>query len=363
MRFKKIIPGCVLAASVALGGLLPAAAQDLDLSHKRVTMIVPYGEGGGSTIHARLLVPPLSKELPGEPTILIRNIDGGGSVRGINEFNKIAEPDGVTVAAIGSGTFFQYLLEDPAVNYPLSEFKPILTSPCGLLVYARRDQGLGDDPVENIRKLMTMTPVYGGANATSSDLPALLSMDLLGLKPNYVFGLSNSESRAGFDRGEMTLNYDNMASYAGAVKPLIDDGTAVPLFTFGFENEAGEMVRDPMLPDVPTFLEVYEAIHGEPLSGTAYDVWKALFNVRVMASKMFVLPKDTPQPIVDTYSKAMEAALKSEALQSEQAHLVLGEYPQSTGAVAQRIFTAATSLNSEQKQWLKAWLKATHNVN
>ncbi|WEX10656.1 hypothetical protein [Chelativorans sp. AA-79] len=357
-RFIALMAGALLPALAATG----ASSQALDLSGERVTMIVPYGEGGGSTIHARLLTPALEKALPGEPTILIRNIDGGGSVRGINEFHKIAKPDGRTIASIGTGTFFQYLLEDPAVAYPLPEFKPFLTSPFGLLVYARKDQGLGDDPIENVKTLRELQPVYGGANATSSDLPALLSIDLLGIKPNYVFGLSNAESRSGFERGEFTLNYDNMASWAEAVKPMVDEGTAVPLFTFGFETENGEIVRDPMLPEIPTFLEVYKAVHGEPLTGPAYDVWKALFNIRVMGSKMFVLPVGTPQEIVDVYSDAMKQALASEALQSDQAKLVLGDYPQSTGKASQVIFEGATKFGAEQRQWLKNWLKETHQV-
>lgn len=362
MKLHKIFNCAVLALTLPLAGLLPATAQEFDLTDQRVTMIVPYGEGGGSTVHARLMVPELAKALPGSPTILIRNISGGGSVRGINEFHKIAEPDGITFASVGSGTFFQYLLEDSAVKYPLSEFKPFLTSPFGLLVYGRRDQGLGDDSVENIRTLITLDPIYGGANATSSDLPALLSLDLLGVKPRFVFGMSNSESRAGFDRGEITLNYDNMASYEGSVKPMIDDGSAVPLFTFGFENADGVIVRDPMLPDVPTFLELYEEIQGKPLDGVVYNVWKALFNIRVMGAKMYVLPTNTPQSIVDVYSNAMATALASDALTSDKARLVLGSYPQSTGADAQRIFDGATSLTDEQKQWLKAWLLETHQI-
>lgn len=356
------------AVAALVGTLLPvaaatgAAAQTTDLSGERIQMIVPYKEGGGSTVHARLLVPALEQALPGKPTILIRNIDGGGSVRGINEFHKIAKPDGLTIASVGTGTFFQYLLEDPAVNYPLPDFKPFLTSPFGLLVYARKE-GLGDDPIENVKKLMDSKIVYGGANATSSDLPVLVAIDLLGMKPNYVFGLSNSESRAGFERGEFTMNYDNMASWAKSVKPMVDEGVAVPLFTFGFENENGEIERDPMLPDVPTYLEVYEAIRGEKLSGPAYDVWKALFNIRVMGSKMFVLPVGTPDEIVATYSEAMKKALASDQLQSEQAKLVLGEYPQSTGAASQKIFEGATQLGEEQRAWLKKWLKDTHGVD
>ncbi len=118
-----------------------------------------------------------------------------------------------------------------------------------------------------------------------------------------------------------------------------------------------------MLPDVPTFLEMYEEIHGKPLTGIEYDVWKALFNVRVMGSKMLVLPKGTPQEIVDVYTKATEEALKGDILNSEQAKLVLSVYPQSTGAASQAVFDKGLGMGAEQQAWLRNWLKEVHDVD
>jgi tripartite-type tricarboxylate transporter receptor subunit TctC len=346
------------AAFVALSGSM---AQAVDFAGQRITMIIPYQEGSGSTIHGRLYAMALEKTLPGQPTIIIKNIDGGGSVRGINQFHKDAKPDGLTIAAIATGTFFQYILKDKAVAYPLPEFKPFLTSPFGLLAYARTDLGLGDDPVENVKKLIANPPVYGGSGPTSSDLPALYSFDLLGIKQQGVYGLSNAESRAGFERGEFNLKYDNAASWNEEVKPLVDEGVAKPIFTFGFEQD-GKIVRDPMLPDVPTFLELYEKVHGKPLTGIEYDVWKALFNVRVMGSKMLVLPQGTPQEIVDVYSKAAEAALKTDVLQSPQAKLVLSVYPQSVGTASEAVFKGGLGMTEEQQAWLRKWLLDRHGI-
>jgi tripartite-type tricarboxylate transporter receptor subunit TctC len=289
-------------------------------------------------------------------------VPGAGSVVGINEFNREANTDGTSIASLGTGTFFQYLLQDASVEYDLTEFKPFLTSPFGLVIYARKDLGLTGEPIEDVRRLTEMTPVYGGANATSSDLPALLSMDLLGIEANYLFGLSNAEAQAGFDRGELHLNYDNMASWANSVKPMVDEGIAVPLYTFGFENEDGEIVRDPMVPELPTFLEVYEAIHNEPLTGEAYDVWKTLFNIRVMGSKMLTLPPGTPDDVYQMYVDAMRAALDGERLNSEQAEAVTGPYQQTVGEAAIATLQAAATMQPEQREWLNTWLRETHGV-
>ena len=117
-----------------------------------------------------------------------------------------------------------------------------------------------------------------------------------------------------------------------------------------------------MIPDVPTFLELYESIKGKPLQGIEYDVWKALFNVRVMGSKMLVLPPGTPQEIVDVYSKASEEALKSEILNSAQAKLVLSVYPQSVGAASDAVFKGGLAMNDEQRGFLRKWLQDVHDV-
>ncbi|MBB5703693.1 tripartite-type tricarboxylate transporter receptor subunit TctC [Ochrobactrum daejeonense] len=349
------------AAGVTSLMIANAASAQEDFSGKRINMIIPYQEGSGSTIHGRLFALGLEKNLPGNPTIVIENIDGGGSVRGINQFAAVAEPDGEDIAAIATGTFFQYLLKDPAVKYDLPKFKPFLASPFGILVYSRTDVSPSDDPIETIKAMIKEPPVYGASGPTSSDLPALISVDLLGMKPQYVFGLSNAESRAGFERGEFSLNYDNMASWAQAVEPLVEDGVARPLFTLGFEKD-GKIVRDPMLPDVPTFLEVYEAIHGKPLDGIEYEVWKALFNIRVMGSKMLVLPEGTSDEIYAAYADAAKAALDGDELKTEAAEAVIGPYPQRVGADANKVFQDGLNMSEEARAWLFDWLEKNHGI-
>jgi len=356
---RALVAAAGMAAAATLAAT-PATAQEFRPS--QVELIVPYAEGGGSTIHGRLLAGPLAEQLPGSPTILVRNIPGAGSVVGINEFSQSAQPDGLTIAALGTGTFFQYLLQNPAVRYPLTEFRPFLASPFGVVVYGRTDFGLTDDPVANTRHMIANRPIYGGDGPTAADMPILVSYSLIGIDIRPVFGLSNAESRGGFERGEFHINFDNMASWSSGVEPMIAEGMAKPLFTLGYEVD-GEIVRDPMAPHIPTFLEVYEEIHGEPLSGTAYEVWKTLFDIRVMASKMFVLPVGTPDHILQAYADAMIAALDSDALKTEVAMDVLGPYQQVTGIEAtRRTLLGAAELNEEQRQWLNDWLLEVYDV-
>jgi tripartite-type tricarboxylate transporter receptor subunit TctC len=354
------IKGLVAAVAVTLA--MPLTAQEVKL--RRVELIVPYAPGGGSSIHGELFKEALEKTLPGNPTIIMRNVPGAGSVKGINEFHAKAKPDGNMVGSIASGTFFSFLVQSPEVKYPLTQFKPFLASPFGVIIYGRKNQagGLGTDPIENIKKLQKAPGVYGGQNAISSDMPALVAFHLLKIAPKTLFGVSNKELQGAFQRGEVTINYDNMASYEENVKPMFADGSAVPLFTFGFINAQGKFVRDPAAPEIPIFTEVYEKVTGKALSGVELDIWKAMMAIRVMTSKALVLPVGTPQNIVDTYSEAARKAV--ELLKKDpRAQNVLGDYEQLTGKAAADAVKAAADMTPAQREWLRIWARTVHNVD
>ena len=122
------------------------------------------------------------------------------------------------------------------------------------------------------------------------------------------------------------------------------------------------MGRDPLLPDVPTFFEVYKSVYGRELSGTEKKVWLTLFNIRVMGSKMFVLPAGTPQDIVGAYNTAMKRVVASDAMKTKQAKKILRGYPQTTGTGAVETLKDASVLSASESAWLKDWLRNTHGV-
>src|SRR5262249_35242879 len=139
-----------------------------------------------------------------------------------------------------------------------------------------------------------------------SDIRVLLPLDLLGAKVRPVFGLNRGEVYPGFERGEFNINFDSYAAYHEQIKPMVERGIAMPLFTLGYAGPNGEIVRDPAAPEIPQFLEVYEQIKGEPLSGPAREAWGAIFNLTIMTTRAVFLPAGTPQEIVDAYTKAVE---------------------------------------------------------
>ncbi|MEQ8195047.1 MAG: hypothetical protein RIB59_11220 [Rhodospirillales bacterium] len=336
----------------------PAQAADT-LKDKKVTLIIPFKEGGGSTVYVRFLEPLMQKHLPGNPTMIVRNIGGGGSVKGLNYFVRKAKPDGTMVSNTGASTLIKYTLGHKAVKYNLKKLIPVLSSPLGVIVYADKKTGLSS---EGIQKIKGMNLTFGGRSPTAGGMALILSYELLGAKMKYIFGLSSGKRRQAFQRSESNINFDSMPSYTKRVLPMIKEGKAVPLYTLGYLSDDGKIVRDPMLPDMPTFFEVYEKVHGKPLTGVRARVMKSLIVGRVMAAKMMLLPEKTPKNIIAMYDAAMKKVVTDPTFTGAKGLKVMGPYPQSLGKNARTVLKEASDMDDEATKWLKDWLKKKFDV-
>ena len=73
---------------LALATLLvpPARADDVAdfYKGKRINLIVSYGTGGGYDVYARVLARHMGRHIPGNPSIVVQNMPGAGSLRGAN---------------------------------------------------------------------------------------------------------------------------------------------------------------------------------------------------------------------------------------------------------------------------------------
>jgi hypothetical protein len=340
------------AAMAVAFAIAPGAANAVDYKGKKITFIVPFKEGGGGSVYTRFLSPLFAKHLPGAPTAVVRNIPGGGSVKGANEFMRKAKPDGRVVFNTGTGTLYKYLLKQKSVKYDPRDFIPLMASPFGVLIYVRSELGV---KTGEVKKLLGRQIIMGDRSPTAGGMPILLSYHLLGLDVKYIFGLSTGKRRQAFQRGETTINQDNNAAYTKKVLPLIKEGVAVPLYSLGYVGKNGEIVRDPMLPNIPTFNEIYEQIHGKKLSGVEARVWKAVHTIKIMAAKMMVLPKGTNKDVIAAYHAAAQKVVNDSEVTGKNGKKLLGPYPQALGKDAMNVLLASSVLDKEAQDWLINW--------
>ena len=82
--------------------LMPHACADsvADFYKGRtINLIVGYGPGGGYDLFARLLARHLGRHVPGNPTVVVQNMPGTGSLRAMNFLYAVAPRDGATIGS------------------------------------------------------------------------------------------------------------------------------------------------------------------------------------------------------------------------------------------------------------------------
>ncbi len=127
------------------------------------------------------------------------------------------------------------------------------------------------------------------------------------------------------------------------------------MLSWGALDDAGNIVRDPTFPDMPTFKEVCDATPGCETSGDQWEAWKAFFIAGFPAQKMVFLPAGAPEEAIATYGAAFEA-IKARPDFAEISSGRLGVYPQMTGAAATGALSSATNVPQAAKDFVTGWL-------
>ena len=339
-------------------GLAPPA-QGVDFSGKTIQWIIPFKVGGGSDVWARLYAPFFKKYLPGNPTVAVKNMPGAGSITGGNYFHTKARGDGLTVFGSSGSTSFPYLLGVSAVKYDFTKYHIVFASPTGGAAYIK--PGLGVDSVKDLKGFKTKLN-YASQGATSLDIIPLLAFEMLGLDVKGVFGYKGrGAGRVAFEQGETSIDYQTTTAFIKNVRPLVKQGLAVPLMSWGILDEKGSVVRDPVEPDLPSFPEAYEMVHGKKPSGPAWQAWKAFFVAGFGVQKAMWLPEKTPEDIVMAYRTAAAKILKDQEFK-KVIEKSLGGYQQLVGKEARMAFNEVLSVSPDSKKWLIKWLKERYDV-
>ena len=91
----------VATACLAAGTYAASAQGAADFyKGKTVQIVVGFGVGGGYDLYARALSRYLGKYLPGNPNVVVQNMEGAGSVRAANFVYAGSPQDGTVIAAV-----------------------------------------------------------------------------------------------------------------------------------------------------------------------------------------------------------------------------------------------------------------------
>lgn len=326
---------------------------------KTIEVIVPFKEGGGTDVWARVMAPYLQKHIAGNPRILIRNIPGGESIHGVNQYMARAKADGLNMIVTSATQAFHVFLGRKEVQYDFAKLKPLLVNPVGGAVYVAPGTGVktAADLLKPKEKL-----VFAGMSPTSLDLVALLAFDVLGLDVKGVLGYEGrGPARLAFERGESNIDQQTTPAYFSSVVPLVKTGKAVPVFSFGQMNDAGDLVRDAAFPDLPDVDEAYALLYKKKPSGAGWEAYKAFNAAAFAVQKILWVKQEAPPETVKAVLDAVDRMQKdSDFLQ--KAEKVLGGYPALRGDKLEGAIQKTYTLAPQARAYVLSLLEKKYNT-
>jgi len=183
--------------------LLPVHAQSpADFYRgKNVELYVGYSVGGGYDLYSRMLARHMGKHIPGNPTVLTKNMEGAGSLRLANWLYRVAPKDGTVFGMIGRGTGFDPLLGNKSAQFDGPKFTWIGSANNEVSIcVAWHTSG-----VTKFDDLLTKEMVVGGtsASADTDQFPKVIN-GVLGTKMRVVTGYpGGNEIGLAMERGEV----------------------------------------------------------------------------------------------------------------------------------------------------------------
>lgn len=326
---------------------------------KSIEIIVPFAAGGGTDLYARFVAPYLEKYIEGNPKIVITNMAGGESITGANWFVANAKPDGLMMLGTSASTTFPAQLGRTEVKYDFNNLSPVIFTPTGGVLYGSMECG---DTLEEQLKNPKKPLVYGGIGATGLDLIPLLAFEVLGLDVKSVLGFEGrGPARLAMERGETTLDYQTSTAYLTNVIPMVEDKKALPLVSFGVVNQAGELERDPVFPEIPTLDEVYQQLNGTAPSGPAWEAYVAFVASGCAYQKAFWVLNGTPQEAIDALSQAVEKMAQDPEF-NEKGKEILGGYPSFVGKDMEEAARKVMIISPDVQKWVVDLLTTKYNT-
>ena len=63
---------------------------------KTLNFVINFAAGGPTDIEGRIFAKHLGKHIPGQPTVTVQNMGGGGGLTAVNYLGEVVKPDGLT---------------------------------------------------------------------------------------------------------------------------------------------------------------------------------------------------------------------------------------------------------------------------
>ncbi len=300
--------GLLLAAGAALAQTYPA---------KTVNLMVPYPAGGPSDVIARIFSTPLGKEMGQQ--VLVENL---GGVSGALAAQKVlaAPADGYFVFQGSPNEVILSPLANAAVKLKTEDFRLVHPVADAVMVFVtRKDLGANSvDELIALAKKSTDKPLTYGSVGVGSLYHLIMEnvQGLTGTTMQHIPYKGNAPLLQDIAGGQVDFA---VLVYSAAMGALGDQGKLKVIGQLGAQ-------RSELLKAVPA------ASEGQTLKNLSYKIWTG-----------FMVPRSTPEDVVQRLHAAIGKTLQDPAVRSQlAAQTQLASAPM-TLAESARFFEAETA--------------------
>jgi tripartite-type tricarboxylate transporter receptor subunit TctC len=349
---KRLLP--IIAALALVTS--PASAQFY--KGQVLTLLINYGVGGNADTEARVYQRHLKKYIPGEPSIIIRNVPGAGGATAMNQLGLGigAKPDGMTVGYFTTSATAS-LVDDPVLKIKLYDFIVISAARGWNLVYARKDivPGGMKKPADIVKAKNIF--VGGYARGTSHDTRLRMVLEIMGLPYQVVTGFpGTAQLNKAMLQNEVNFTGSSLPGYqTQAIPQIINPGVGMTLFHYPVIGPDGNPAGNPLLEKqgIQTFDKVYKEAFGKPPSGIKWDAFLLMNDISAKMQRGIFLPQGSPPEAVAALRQAFAAVGKDPEF-IEDYKKVTGEEPDLVSPNdIEPLFARMRNLDPQIKQVLK----------
>jgi tripartite-type tricarboxylate transporter receptor subunit TctC len=301
---------------------------------KQINLVVGYGAGGGYDVYARLIARYLGKYIPGNPSVIVQNMPGAGSLRSVNYLYNAAPRDGSVI-----GTFARDMPLLGIIGNANARFDPTRFTWLGsassydndaYLLFARLDA-----PVKSIadaRRRNGPPLVLGGTGeGTSGNDVSTVLRDALGLNLKVVIGYPDSNSLfLAVDRKEVDGRCVGLSSVQSSHPQWLQPGSGMHALL-----QFARRTRHPDFAEVPTARELANNETSRALIELA--------EIPYTLSRPFAAPPDVPEERAKALQAAFLAAHRDTQFLGEAARLKIDISPIGTEEVLRAIAQIAAA--------------------
>lgn len=285
--------------SIAFVGLLSVVDGHAN-SHefyrnKTVRLVVGYAPGGGYDFYARTVARYIGKYIPGNPSFVVDNMPGAGSLASANHLYRIAKADGLTVGHFSGSLFPLQAMGQKEINFNSLRFEYVgavakVEIACGF------PKAGGIDSVEKWLAAKTPPRLGGTAPGTGGHDTTRLLAATIGVPAQLVLGYkSTGDMRLAIERGELTGLCTGWESFRSLWRKQIESGE----FSIVLQALAKPHADLPKVPLAISYAKNDEA--RQLLQVGAHDV--------AAIARPFVMPPLTPKDRVAVLRQAFTATM------------------------------------------------------